>query len=498
MGMEKPVLDFESTFFVLEKLVKESNFSEFQNRLRKIKKIPRAFIAKIADLSIRSGQPLWALNRLHKWVHLDDVVNTDAPRSELLSYAYALYVLGSTQSARKILSHPRFKDDPVALQHVANSYIHEWNYSVAAEYLMKLLDLPILESTPYQVYVRKTNLVACLISCSRFEEAKPMLEEIKIFCEKHNHKLLLGNIFELYGQFFFFQKKKNLARENFLKSLATFEDQDSVYALFARKWLLITRMADGEDSPILQEELDQIIARSTQLELWDVRRDLDFFKGCYFNDSIILQHVMSGSISHYLETRKNFLELRIFPPKVLDFFPETVKSSKVFSTVTINLEMSSGLRNIFFALVSDFYSPIKLGRLFELAYPDEVFSPKTSPARVIKSMERLNAYFVQNNLPVRVQFNRSNFKLIALDSCKLQFAHPLFENQSGGAIVRALSSQFGFNPFSTQEAARALGKSTSTTQRLLKSAVSAGKIAVSGNSRSTLYCIVLVKDQVAA
>lgn len=478
--------DFQTTFAKLESLVKESNFSEVQNRLEKIKEIPRHYLAKTANLAIRSGQPLWALNKLHKYVHLDQETNMEAHRAELMSYAHALYFLGSTQSARQILEQNLFSNDEIALSHLANSYIHDWNYSPAAEIFQRLLNMGKNQMTAYQFKVMQTNFAASLISCGRYSVAQSVLQEICDFCLLNDHKLLLGNIYELMGQVLFFQKNYVAAQESFQKSLATFVDQAGVYALFSKKWLLIADLALGKKPIEIEDKCQLILQQADKFELWDIRRDLDFFKGVFSNDSELIKYVVNGSIKNYSNLRMQFFDQQPSFSNLVNFVPHCDRQEKEKLTIVINEKMTDTTRNIFFALTSDFYAPLKMGRLFELVYPGEVFSPKTSAARVMKALKRLDSYFVEMNLPLRVQFCKSNFRLIAKHPCRVQFLRPKNNNQLL-LELHPLNVRFADRKFTSQDAASVIGKSIATTQRLLKAALLEGVLVSSGKGRSTCY-----------
>lgn len=486
-------LDFQSICTNIDQLVKSSKFSEVRNALAKLKKIPRRFLGRLAEFAIRSGDALWALRKLHGLVHIDGHVDHEAPRTELIMYAYALYVLGSTTQARQILSHARFKGDAQAMQHLANSFIHEWDYDSATKKIVEIQKTTSTELTAYQIAVAKTNLAACFISSAQTGEAKKTLDELKILCQKNNYSLLLGNIYELYGQLHFLLKDYAKAEADLLTSLSLFQDQNAVYALFARKWLIISKMAQGFDVRGLEREIQRLVGQAEQLELWDIRRDLDFFKGLFFDNKDVLLHAIVGSCKNFVRHRKGYFRTQMSGDDrdFVNFYPQCFKSESLANEVKTDIvlipsKMTPGTRQMFYALVSDFYAPLKMGRLFELAFSGEVFSPATSPARVLKALKRLDGFFQVHHYPIRVEFNRSNFRLVAKGNCCLRFPR-LNSAAEPAEVLKPLRLKFDSNSFTAFEASAILGQSLSTTQRLLKKALRVGLLVSSGNSRATVY-----------
>ncbi len=141
---------------------------------------------------------------------------------------------------------------------------------------------------------------------------------------------------------------------------------------------------------------------------------------------------------------------------------------------------------LFQALIVDFYQPQTLAMLFQRVYPSEKFNPFTSPARVLQLLRRLNRWFLANNLPLRIDFTKSEFQLTSIEGIKVLIVRGN-ERTAKAAKLSELKAHFRGTKFTVSELCAKLQISKATAERLLHTALRDGVIRKERKSRGVTY-----------
>jgi hypothetical protein len=139
------------------------------------------------------------------------------------------------------------------------------------------------------------------------------------------------------------------------------------------------------------------------------------------------------------------------------------------------------------ALLSDFYQPANLGRLFQKIYPDEKFNPYSSPDRVLKLLKRLNTWFGENGYPIQISFKKSEFRLLSSTPIVVVVHRGASLSATDGKISE-LKGRFQSKTFSTADVCETLGISKSSANRLLAEALKEGKLIKDKARIGRTYC----------
>ncbi len=458
--------------------------------LDSFKNLPRDLNVKVADLAIRVHLPIDALKRLHPFVYPENSFLQNTTAQEKIVYASALYNLGAIRESLELLSEIKIDDHPEVLFHRASAHFFSWNYSRGIPELKKFVDSKKINN--YRKTVGEVNLAAAYISTSDWSMAHSLLDRIQIECEAQNYQLLLGNCFELRAQIHVYNSEFDLALEDLDHAEELLKHQNGSYTLFVEKWQVICRFYK-EPSSENEKRLDVFRSKALQMRQWATVRECDLFASIIKKDTELFEKVIMGTESEfYLQrARKLFgvhsfarghyrLRLGSFSKVSLAFDPYSK------GTLTEALYEKPLLFKLFSALTRDFYQPSNLGMLFQKIYPDEKFNPFNSPQRVLQLLRRLNSWFKKFDLPLRVQFQKSEFRIIALQTTSV-----LLKRGETASISKLkltdLKKLTHDRALTIVKISELLQISKSSARRLVQQALSERKMVKYGAGRSSLY-----------
>lgn len=464
---------------------------------------PREFATQLAEFALRVHMPLFALKKLHKYVRPENDLAIVATDLEKTIYASALYHLGAVEDAQIILKNIDRQKNPEAHFHLARSYMHMWDYASAATHLRTYLQQGNFDD--YRKLCTRVNLAAALISVSRLEEAEIELIEVLEVCESCQHVLLAGNCYELLGQVYFFKKQheKSLIFLNLAES--KLKNQTGWYLLFVHKWILLNEIAMGQNHVALNTKLILLVQQAAKLEQWNTIRDLDYFVAVFSANAYLKTKVVFGSNKHFIKLRSHFYNVA-GATKLKQFLwvPYPVNEKQILNGPSADFifdikdfKCNSLISKTFYALVSDLYEPSKLGEIFAQVYRGEVFNPYTSPGRVLKLLKRLDSWFIQKSIPLRVYFKKSAFEIRSSRNCTVVIRKNQ-SDQPAQAEFHSLKELLKDNRMNVKMICQKLQSSESTVLRLVNRALAHGIIAREGTGKSTRYFLPKRKARVAA
>ena len=462
-----------------------------------VSQVPRAYAQILADMAWRISEPLLTLKILNRYITPENPLAVQATDSEKFIYAASLAHLGAIREAQNIYETIDSDKQPEVLLRKALSYFRLWDYQESISLLQKFIAKPV---APYRKLIGQMNLVAALIVENQCASAQNLLSEIRQICEKENYLLLLGNSYELQAQICFFQGKYSESVKAADKAIQLLKNQNGDFSLFAKKWKLICEATVKKDAASLNalKNLKNKAAIENQFETY---RECDLFIAVITNDENIIRKVIMGTpFKGYRQRARQLFGKSIIlkgdfqwllgdfnlPQKPFLFNPYQKAES-----ATESLHVKSQLLALFEALTLDFYKASHIGFLFQHIYKDEKFNPFTSPKRVLTLMKRLNHWFTNQNIPLRVRFKKSEFALTTLNNFPVQVlvrrATTLSKQNGNLALLR---QHFQHRTFSSQNISSKMNISKTSAQELIQKGLNEGLLLKKGNGRATVYSLV--------
>lgn len=502
----------------------------------------------IAEWYNRLHEPLLALKSLQHWIRIidrdpngrkdikrvseiDEATNESIARLQL-AYGTSLFHLGAIDSAKRVLSKIDERVLPESLLYLSGVYSFQWNYQKSIEVLTRLLTTKDLGL--YKASIAQVNLIAALIAMNQMSEAKVQLKACLNLCIKEGFQVLVGNLHELRSQIAIFENDPILAIEYASLALEKFSAEKSLYHLFASKWKAIAQ-ATLEQTASSRHFLHQVGQKAEGLGHWNTIRDCHLFEGIIFNDENLIGRAYFGTSSENFKSRVRNLyngfhadeailtidasipqgALRYGSLKISNTNStlgiENEAKSKLFSPLEPYCESGERLLdkklffNIYCIFLKDFYEPRTLGQLFEGLYPTEQFNHETSPQRVMKVIDRFNAWLDNQGVPIQIKIKKSEFEIYARSPLKIQISNSwlnqdLTSQQQSMQLASSelLSERMRLQSFSrhcllpsftAQDFADFEKSSLSTAKRTLSKLTDAGAIQRIGSRRSTRYQI---------
>ncbi len=473
----------------LDLLIKDGKHEEVRKILdsENPKNISRDFAAQFGDLAFRSHLPMFTLKVLHPYIHPENTFSTPATDREKMVYATAIFSLGAVHDSLAILNDIDPNQEPEANFYKALAHVCEWNYAGSIQYLQAYIESE--KTPPYRKLVGNVNLAAAHVTLENWNLANQILDETIAECEKNSHGLLIGNCLEIKSQIEFYQGRYEEAL-NLLKQAAIYlGGQQGRYSMLVDKGVTLSQLFQLRQPENLKA-LEAFRARALELGHWDSIRDADLFEAIFSKDEMLGRKIIMGTPSEYYRQR------------VRKLFGENFKSNGQYwwylggpdlsSQTTLqfdpyqHLSEKPMLLNLFDALTCDFYKPANIGALFQKIYPDEKFNPFTSPSRTLQLLRRLDKYFVEKKIPLRVIFKKSEFQLTSLENIfvLVRRGKPI---SASVAKVLKLKDYFAGKSFTPAKASAALNVSKSSIHKVINEALADGGLVKDGFGRSVTY-----------
>jgi len=491
------------------------------------KTLPRQWAYRYADLANRIHHSIYALKALHRFIAPENPHEPAATDQEKMIYGYALCILGATEEALSILNSIPSGSLPEATFLKAITNFRLWNYSQSIPLLKEYLSTPGLET--YRCLVGEVNLVAAFVATEQWDQALAWLEKIQTSCQGGKYSLLLGNSFELKAQVLFFQQKYDEALAALDQARELLKDQQGLYLLFVEKWTLVCHLFQ-KSSPENLAALGALRSKASGLEDFETVRECELFEAIATQNEQLLRKVIMGTPSeHYRQRARQLFGKALRPLGQFEWKLNQPPSEKTVRNPKENYVGTSGknqvgkpvqnpganpvakitgkpvifdpyekqnsqaalyeqphLLALFEALTIDFYKPNHLGALFKAVYPTEKFNPYTSPARVMQLLKRLDRWLQSNQVPVRVEFKKSQFSLTA--------TAPVYVIVQRGKKMSSfegrwseIKNSFDGRTFTSAKISEVVGISKTSAQRLIKQALQDGRVQTVGRGRGAAY-----------
>ncbi len=496
----------------LDSQVRSGQIQQARQTLVQLKKtkIPREYLVPLAAIARRVREDKWGLSLLRPILRSSQPVNPPPTQEEWIIYASLLLKIDAIAEAKEILANPYLAEHPDILYYQALSHLAEWDYLQTSQLLKKYLKRKTINH--YQRAIAQVNLASALLYIENLQEASVLLRELIKKCEENHWDLLLSNCFELSAQLLIKQKKFNKAEE-LLKNAEIKNAHHKQYSLYVEKWRVIVNLF--RDPLLLQNAmaLEQIRAKAIATSSWETLRDCDFYKGTLNQDPQLLTTIYYGTPFQSYKKRieaifknnqwilkKEYQWVSPFHPgeRWLDLqHGLEYKSGEDDSSFQKIMKPGRLHHRLLMTLVTDFYRPFTLGKIFSQVFPKEYFNPHSGPERVNQAIKKARICFKKYNIPLKIDVNNGLYQLqftapYSILIRKSKDSLPAAENHSHLYKVQ-LKSLFPYQQFSMKSAAQALSLSSSHTRIIINDLLTEGKIHKTGNGRSTLYCFQKIK-----
>jgi hypothetical protein len=499
-----PFINWSETFTAIEASVVAGQHEQARQLLNALnpKLIPREWAPRIAQLANRVHFALYALKALHRFIAPENPLrHAPATDQERMIYAYALCLLGAVDEALQIFSGIDTGLLPEAAFLKALTYFRHWNYAASVPLLKEYLASENL--LPYRRLLGEINLVAALVCNNQFVEALERAPALESACREGQYRLLLGNCHELKAQAHFFLRNYDQALSDLDVAERLLQGQQGLYSLFVEKWKCLSELFKNP-SPENLATVKTVQKKALTLDDHETVRECELFCAVATEDQNLLRKVIMGTPSEYYRHRartlfgKPFRQLGQFvwtlggegmsvdgnslpkgePPFEFDPYEKRDGESALYN--------SPQLLALFDALSTDFYRPVHLGGLFKQIYPEEKFNPYSSPGRILQLLKRLDQWFTKHQVPLMVEFKKSEFRLNAKGTVRISIQRGKKLSPQAGRW-QEVRTAFSGRAFSTAQVAALLNVSNSAAQRLVKCGITDAIIVASGRGRGVKY-----------
>jgi Tfp pilus assembly protein PilF len=483
----------------LEVLFREGQVASVRSMLRKVnvKKVPRTHLVDFAALARRAQMPRLSLQLLSKVV-TNTLPGQEAPTAlEIATYGMSLVKLGAFEEAEGLLKRAVEKKSSEALLYMAFTYIHQWNYATAAQWLREYLKQP--ELSPYQEMTGKLNLASCYVYQGKFQSAHKLLAELRSTSHAREWRMIEVGAFELSTIAAISEQNFELG-DKYLKQAVEASSTRGIDDLFLRKWEAVASLMKDGPNHVNLKQLSQVRASALTAGHWETVRDCDRYAGIAQRNIELVSKVYFGTpFSSY---RKRLQELTSDWLVRPEFYLWSISEHQEGPVLDLKnglldgqtvLSIGSKPHLLLLALASDVYRPHLPGYLHARVYTGEVYDPESSWIRLFRLVERTRIILSKIGLPLKIDLKSGEFRLHATGPLRLLLSDhmtvptPQFSDDNQIQILLSLKEKWPHQAFSTRQAAAHTFSSIESIRLALGEAMKHQRVLKIGNKRNTLY-----------
>lgn len=464
-----------------------------------LKKIPREYRARVANLYMRMGQSDLSLQILNRIVRAKGASPIVATSEETKEYGAALVAMGMPDEAIDLLRNLDPDVTPDANLYIAIGYFTKWDYAAAIPFLESFIQNDNISD--YQLQIGRVNLLSAYVTEGYLEAANQLCEKLLKELSALGHRLLLSNVIEL-------QVQMAIKEQNFLRaeqSIAhAYEYQgtgDTLSHLYLEKWRAVNLAQNLTYRSQGIAALREVADRARRLMHWETLRECQYFLSKTLEDDYAFFRVYFGT-PHIAYRRRMLYEFGSAPnvpnhfvlhqlgsitdyPLVFDFQSGQLEGENVF------LKYSGLPFQLLCLLASDFFSPFRVAEIFSRLFPNEYFDPFSSPHRIHSLVNRLRKELERKNIPLEIRSDSHAYQLkitgpIALKVYLENFRGSKVELQWNRFCMKFLKEL----SFSREDLMSELGVSYRTASRILKWANQEQKIkSIEGKGENRYHIV---------
>jgi hypothetical protein len=476
----------------VEGLIQSAQLRAARRKLQSVQKLAtpaRGQRLKLAQLARRSGLVSLALKLLNPVVRPSAKSPLRPTAEESAEYAGLLIRSGANTEATHILEALDPGEVPEAWLYRAYACITQWEYEAAIPFLKSYLEVEGLGLI--QVVIGKLNLAAALVHERESSAAEPLLAELLELTARERLFQFHGNALELSAQNALFQKRWSDADSFLSRAERHLSEVGGLDHLFVQKWKAIRACLERKGERQALRDLEDVRREAVALGHSETVRDCDLYLAVSSKDEARLHAVYFGT--PFESFRRRLLreagpETRL--PSHWDWSP----SGKTSRTLDLALGVwqdgspafkpGQVLHRLLRALASDLYRPFRTAPLFEALYPGEFYNPFSSADRIYEAIRRLRLWAKEEGLSLAVTEKKGEYRLDPGTGLALRLSP---QSRRLSPSLDRLKRVFADRPFSTREAALALGISERSASRVIRDALSDQTLASSGKSQFVRY-----------
>jgi hypothetical protein len=458
--------------------------------------LPRDQLAALAAVARRVGLPDLTLRLLKPIVRPEIVLEEEATPLECALYASALGRIGAIEEALVLLNKIKHLEASEISLYLAFTYMSQWNYTSALKALNRYLRSNDL--TDYDRLAAKLHVASCYQYLDeKTAEKNRLIEEILTTARARRWVRLLKNALELSAQAAI--SESNWPRAQMVLSEAAELSNDG--DLLIRKWMAILKLKLDGVHPETLNALAEVGAKAEASGDWETARECDFYRALETRDPDLFAHVYFGTSHRAYRQRLERLadgSLTLPPSYVWGRSRDRQNEpSRVFDLASgkelhgqAQLKVGQSLLRLLRFLATDFYRAFPLGAIFAHIYPDEHYNFETSPARIRRLVDRLRAWFVENEIPLEITVNNLLVRLRIRGDYGLKLARDpvrMAERTLMYEQLATLRERWPYQGFTPAQAAAHLQVSIDKVRRLLKAAVVKKRLRHTGRGRAARF-----------
>lgn len=427
------------------------------------KDVPFSYRADLAQLARRGNLHSEGLKFLQ-----DRVFGIPSPDpKDVLEYASCLRKIGMARQCLNLLS--RLPNSHDKLLYEAFCHIHHWDYPLARPLLEQLIgknDLGLRE----QLVVR-LNLLSCLIFQGELTEARKLVTDLLARCGFEFKQFYL-NTLELKGQMELQAQELKAARSTLDVAESLAAEEEGTTTLFIRKWRLVAQLMESPQN-VSDQAIEEFESSARRLGHWETLRDFHGYLARLAGQGPGLSHVYFGTpFMSYRDSvaRQNpgidFGASYAWGRGGQEFDPLSLTSSKIpYGLISHRLLL---------ALLSDFYRPWSVARIFDHLFADEIFDPVSSPKRIYAQVSKLQGLLVAGQIPLILKATTHGFRLRPTDTGRIR-VHRRMNFVEGADIYHfVLTELLGLQRIDAATVKEVTGLSQHKIYRLLRELESKG------------------------
>ncbi len=333
------------------------------------------------------------------------------------------------------------------------------------------------QTDPYYLASGRVNLGEALHGLGEREEGLVHLGEAISFAEENSYTRLWANALHVRAQCYAELGQKKKSNADLAKALKLFGDSPTADAFLIHRQIAFNQAAQSGNAKYLH----QFRAKAARAQQWESLREVDYHILRLRFDRHLFSKLYWGT--PYEAYRARLRRLGSPPPEYL-WGPPGGRCLEL-SLGECRGESVLGKQPLAMLgqLLSDFYMPQSLGRIFSGVFPGERYHWKHSPNKVHQVLSRLRKVFQQKKIPLAVEC-RQGFYLLRPTGA---FSVRLTEGQKGGGDpLERLARKFA-GDFSAGAARAHLALPKTTVHRYLALAMDSGLVTKSGRGRATVY-----------
>lgn len=460
----------------------------------KTKDVPRSLVFRYANILKRLGGVYHAIRYLNPIVRNSMAKPTD---TEMIEYASCLTKLSLSDESLEILNSIQNEEIPEVHFERAAAYVAKWDYHLAKKHFEKYLSSKSISE--YRSCVGEINLGASYIFTNEPDQAENILLRALERNKKNKFDLLCGNTLELLGQCAILKNDFAKAKEVLSNSSTYLGSANPRYNLYFEKAQIMAELFSEGPSPELARRLNSLRALAAKLRNWNTLRDIELFTAIATKDVTKIKDLYYGI--PYIEYRKRIVAIWGKPLQNISTYDRKIGNpnqnhSRVFDVTKgidlpskQELKLGKTLHRLIQCLTSDFYAPFSTTKIFSLVFKGAHFNPESSQQQVYEAIKRLNQWFSEHNIDLKIVRGKAGYRLRSRQGYILRISgSPKMHSREDHFLTELLNAGFQDN-FTIKMVIAALKIPRRSAIRRLTEAQEQGLLIRVGKGPATKYSI---------